>query len=399
MNDIKQIANKISKLADEAEQISKDKTKSTRDTESSLDRIKNDIRDQLNLIRAETRFEETKKINPLKSKQEYLDPLVEIEKIKEVGSRYRKGKEIKKEKIKIDYTIYKTSKLGIFANKLFEKYSIRLSKQYKNFFDKLSFDLIASSMNILSKTYISLILLGTMASLIFFFLFFLVILKGNIIFTFVRALFLSIILGGITFLVIYFYPSTIVNQRRRAIKNDLPFVILHMSAIAGSGAHPIAMFNLILGTEEYPGVKGEIKKVVNYVNLFGYDLTAAMRAVALTTPSRDFKELLDGMITTIETGGNLKEFLKAKSQDTMNTYKLERKKYVESLAAYSDVYTGMLIAAPLLFFTVLAIIQGVGGGSIAGVSVKTLAIIGTFVAIPLLNLGFIVFLNMSRPEK
>ena len=45
-----------------------------------------------------------------------------------------------------------------------------------------------------------------------------------------------------------------------------------MAAVAGSGAQPIAMFNLVLSSEEYKGIRDEIKKIVNYVNLFGYDI-------------------------------------------------------------------------------------------------------------------------------
>ncbi|MDD5331849.1 MAG: type II secretion system F family protein [Candidatus Nanoarchaeia archaeon] len=382
MVDIKYLADEVARLAEESSKLNPSKLK-------DLEKLKSKIRINLHKIRKEVETEKSLK----------KDPLIEIERIKQLSKIYHKQKEIKKDELKIDYTIYKTNELGMFANKLFEKHSVRLQKKYKGFFDKLYYDLISSNIKIISKTYISLILLGTLAAFIFSFLLLVVVLKGNIIFSIVRGLFLAVIIAALTFLGIYFYPSTVVNQRKRQIKNDLPFVILHMSAIAGSGANPISMFNLILKSDEYPGIKGEIKKIVNYVNLYGYDLTTAMKVVSLTTPSKDFKELLNGLVTTIETGGSLKEYLRAKSQDTMTTYKLDRTKYVESLAAYSDVYTGMLIAAPLLFFTVLAIIQGVGGGSIAGISVKTLAIIGTFVVLPLLNLGFMVFLNLTKIEK
>jgi len=56
-----------------------------------------------------------------------------------------------------------------------------------------------------------------------------------------------------------------------------------------------------------------------------------------------------------------------------------------------------LIAAPLLFIVVLAIINTIGG-QIGGFSVATLATFGTYGLIPLLNIGFIVFLTISQPE-
>ena len=82
-----------------------------------------------------------------------------------------------------------------------------------------------------------------------------------------------------------------------------------MGAIAGSGASPISIFNLILNSGEYKGLEGEIRKIVNYVNLFGYDLSTALKAVSLTTPSQEFKDLLTGIIASTETGGDLKSYL------------------------------------------------------------------------------------------
>ena len=170
-----------------------------------------------------------------------------------------------------------------------------------------------------------------------------------------------------------------------------------MAAIAGSGAQPISMFRLLLNSGEYKGLESEIKKIVNYVNLFGYDLSTALKTVSSTTPSKRFKDVLSGLAATIESGGSLKSYLSSMAEDTMNTYKLDRKKYVESLSTYSDIYTGVLIAAPLLFLVTLAIIN-VLGGAIGGIGVATIAIFGTYVAIPVLNIMFVLFLNIIQPE-
>ena len=193
------------------------------------------------------------------------------------------------------------------------------------------------------------------------------------------------------------YPSTVVSSRRKKIKDDLPFMIIHMAAVAGSGAQPIVMFNLVLSSGEYKGIESEVKKIVNYVNLFGYDLSTALKTVAITTPLKEFSELLNGIVATIEGGGNLKSYLKEKVNDAMLTYKLERKKYVEMLSTYSDIYTGVLIAAPLLFMVTLAIINSLGG-KIGGLTVQTLSVLGTYVVIPFLNVAFILFLNIVQPK-
>ncbi len=81
----------------------------------------------------------------------------------------------------------------------------------------------------------------------------------------------------------------------------------------------------------------------------------------------------------------------------MLSYRLERQKYVESLSTYSDIYTGVLIAAPLFFVTALSLVSMLGG-TIGGIRITFIITFGTYVAIPLLNVAFIMFLEMSQPE-
>jgi flagellar protein FlaJ len=157
------------------------------------------------------------------------------------------------------------------------------------------------------------------------------------------------------------------------------------------------MFKLISTSREYGEISVEIEKVINYIDFFGYDILTALKAVALITPSDQFKEFIDGFVSTIETGGDLKQYLHQKSGEALLNYRLERQKYVESLGTYSDIYTGVLIAAPLFFVTSLSLVS-VLGGTIGGMSVNTIITVGTYIVIPALNLLFIIFLEMSQPE-
>src|SRR3989344_9249893 len=294
--------------------------------------------------------------------------------------------------IKKEYSIYSPSGTGKFVNTFMNNFTISITKNYPQLFKKLSDDFKKADIKMLFKTYVSLMIFFTIISFPIFIILFSILFRGVI-----TGILLGIVGTALTLALFYLYPSNLANKRRKKIKNDLPFAMIHMSAVAGSGARPIDIFDLMLSSGEYEELGKEINKIMNYVNLFGYDLTTALKNVAATTPSPDFKELLNGMISAIETGGDLKGYLEGKAIDELNTYKLERKKYVESLETYSDIYTAILIAAPLLFIVVLAIINTIGG-QIGGFSVGTIATFGTYGAIPLLNIGFIVFLTISQPE-
>ncbi|MBT4733351.1 hypothetical protein HOB87_15510, partial [Candidatus Woesearchaeota archaeon] len=258
-----------------------------------------------------------------------------------------------------------------------------------------------SGMPILSRTYICMMYFASLVGAMIALLLAMVVsyLAGLNTSAMIISMFISLIgVGILVFLGMYAYPASEAAAKSRAIDNDLPFATIHMAAVAGSGAQPIAMFRLLLKSGEYKGLESEIKKIVNLVNLFGYDLSTALKNVSLRTPSRRLKELLTGIASTIESGGSLKSYLKSVANESMATYRLERKKYVESLATYSDIYTGVLIAAPLLFIVALTIINMVGG-QIGGLEVSTIAWGGTLIVLPIVNILFYLFLNITQPGE
>ncbi len=297
-----------------------------------------------------------------------------------------------------EYTIYQERIYGKIANFFFRGISLRLGR---NYFGELRQSLLRADIRVLSTTYISSLFLTTflvfLAVFAGMFLYGTLFSSGSVINLLLRSSGAALFGALFTYFLYYSAPLFIANSHKRAIKNDLPFVIIHMAAVAGSGAQPVSMFHLVLSTGEYKGLEREIKKVLNYVNLFGYSLTSALRAVSLTTPNKEFKDLLNGIISVVESGGDLKYYLKGKADDAFTNYKLERRRYVESLSTYSDVYIGVLLAAPLLFIVTLTIINLLGG-TIGGFSVKTISFFGTFIGMPLLNIAFLLFLNLIQPE-
>ena len=318
---------------------------------------------------------------------------VDAKKAKAFAKAIKKGK-VAEEKIK--YSTYSYIFLGKYANILFNEFSKKLARKYPEYFESLYRNLRLANIRVFSNTYINVGILGSCAgSLLAFFSGFFIF--GFGLFGIIRSFMLAILFLFILLFIFYYYPKVVVDGRRREIKNDLPFAIIHMAAVAGSGAKLVDIFGMLLQSKEYKALSGEIKRIMNYVHLFGYNLTTALRSVAETTPSNEFKELLNGMVGSIESGGSIKNFLKSKAEDTLIRYRLERNKYIETLSTYTDIYTTILIAAPLLFVIVLVLISIVGS-KLGGLDISLIEKIGTFVVVPALNIGFIIFMNIVQPE-
>jgi len=284
-----------------------------------------------------------------------------------------------------------------FSEKKFEW----VTKKYPEILKLVETILPKSGMNISPKNYISFIclsvLIGYIISLVVLLVLNFTILKFNILISVLILVFSPVIVGTSIFILGIFYPYQKVMSRSRDINTSLPFAISQMGAIASSGVPPTAIFKLLSEFKEYDVLAEEMEKITRNVEVFGLDPMTSIREIAKRTPSEKFKQLLLGIASTIEGGGNLKTYLKNAGEQSLFTWRTRRQRYIQQLSTYAEFYTGLLIAAPLFLialFSVMYMIQP----EIAGFDILQLMKISIYVIIPSLNLGFLVFLQMTQVE-
>jgi archaeal flagellar protein FlaJ len=338
----------------------------------------------------------------------YEDKLGDVEGLDEVAkddisNPYLLEKEVKSLKTLIQKKppkIYRPSSVGYLANITVRKLSIYFIEKYPAFFKKLYIAIRHANIKVLSNTYINIMFLLLLTTFFFSIPICTILFSfqdSNVFLIIAKTLLVATLLSLGVFFGAYYYPFSLIKKRKASINTNLPFAIDHMSSVIASGVPPATIFKLISASKEYGEISVEMEKISNYVDVFGYDLLTAIRAISYTTPSEELKEFFDGFISNIETGGELKTYLNQKSKEALMQYRLKRQTYVESLSTYSDIYTGVLIAAPLFFVTAFSLVS-VLGGNIGGMDVNVIISVGTYLVIPLLNVLFIVFLEMNQPE-
>ena len=195
----------------------------------------------------------------------------------------------------------------------------------------------------------------------------------------------------------YIYPIQKVSSRKNSIEANMTFALNHMSAIASSGVPPFVVFKLLTNVREYGEVREEARRITRNVEVFGMDLLSAIRNVAERTPSEQFRQFLYGIISTVDTGGDLKAYLENAASNALFDYRLKRQRYLQVLSTYADFYTAVLIAAPLFFVSVLAVMALIGG-DIFGMPIHVAMRIGVFVFMPLMNIIFLMFVHYTQPK-
>ena len=293
-----------------------------------------------------------------------------------------------------------------FSNKLFLATASDLVK--KGYFGSLVSDVNKSNMGFLAEVYIATMFFSTLAALVLgfvlmiFLLFFQMVVNspfilmynGNILSRLLTVIWVPIIITLGTFFFMYTYPSSERKNVARKIEQELPFAVIHMSAVAGSGIEPVQIFKIIGLSKEYPFLRVEIRKVMNQINIYGYDLVTALNNVQKNTSSQKLAELFTGMGTTISSGGNLADFFGKRAETLLTDYRLEREKYTKVAETFMDIYISVVIAAPMILMLVVVMM------SLSGLNLPfTPGEINllTIAAIALINLVFLMFLRFKQP--
>ncbi|NOR84773.1 hypothetical protein GQ473_01520 [archaeon] len=283
------------------------------------------------------------------------------------------------------------------ANRLFSN----ITQVYPEYFNPLKKALEISDIKLMPQTYIGIM---TASSFIVSMSAFLIILLQAIWFklSIELAIFGLLIVPAasffLIFLIFYIYPFQSINQKRKSIDTNLPFAINHMSAIASSGVPPEKAFEMLVEFGDYGGITEESKMIVRRIKVMGEDITSAIHYVAKKTPSESFKELLYGILSIIESGGNLKDYLSEMSEIALFNYKLSRKRYVETLSTYADIYTVILIAVPMFLVSILAVMNIIPDSNVGGMSIIDFMKLGVYGMMPIMNLGFLAFLIYTQPD-
>ncbi len=287
-------------------------------------------------------------------------------------------------------SFYKKASVKIFGG---------LFNRFEDSFKPLSSHIKYANMKILLKTWICMSILTAVI------LYFVSLISLVILFNFVSTepyiyiffvVFFPVFIASTVFATFYIYPIERENNKRKSIENNMPFAVTHMSAIASSGIPPEFMFDLLSGFKEYGEISEESRTIVRNMKTFGMSSVDSLRDVAKKTPSKNFEELLMGIVSTIETGGNLVDYLKGISEKALFNYRIRREKYMKTLSTYADLYTALLVTAPLMMLTLLAMMSIIGG-DVMGMTIDDLIFLMTWLILPLLNSLFLAFLHVTYP--
>jgi flagellar protein FlaJ len=197
-----------------------------------------------------------------------------------------------------------------------------------------------------------------------------------------------LICAFIAYKAILAYPSIMKMTRTTKINIGLHNSVAYMYAMRRGGAE---MLSIMRSISEMAAIYGEVslefRQVVRDADFFGYDVVNALRHLSETTPSQKMRDFIQDMLSTVESGGDLAQFLQDRVRLLQEEAKFEQKEFLQFLGLVGEIYVTIFIAGPLFLITIM-VVMGMMGSS----AIFELTLIG-YVVLPIGSLIFILMID------
>ena len=189
-------------------------------------------------------------------------------------------------------------------------------------------------------------------------------------------------------------PATKAKSRGKNIDRHLPYVANFINTMSVAGISPSEIFGTLSGIDLYGEVQKEAKKITTEIELMGLDALTALKNAIAISPSRKFKEFLQGIVGVIQSGSDLAPYFDRCVDRYMFDDLEERKKNLESLAIMAESFVVTVIAFPL-FLVIIISVMGLTSGGLSFDFLYMLA----FLILPMAYFGFYVMMKSGMGEE
>jgi len=215
----------------------------------------------------------------------------------------------------------------------------------------------------------------------------------NIILFSVSILF-GIIVGFLTFIYFYIYPSLAKADYIKDIEDNLPFFALYFYSYSGSQMNIINIFKLLNKEKRFGAINKEISYLLILIDNFGYDILSALLELAQKTPSEKFKEFLYGLISVIRSGGSLKDFARIYAKQNLEEYEIQLKEYNEKVNLWVTLYAFFFITFPMVLL-ILAFLFSIASGN---ANILNSLLFFFIVIIPFSYITYLYMIHIYQPK-
>jgi flagellar protein FlaJ len=270
-------------------------------------------------------------------------------------------------------------------------------------FKDLDVNLKKSGIKINFKAYVSTVILASLllstsimifVPVLLFFIF-----KLSLFLSLLFGVGVSLFAGALTVIGFYIYPTYRADSLKRDLEDEMPFTTGYMSILAGAGVPPDFIWRSLAQIDSSLSISNVARTVVRDVELFGFDVISALETTSKRTPSERFKEMVEGFISVVYSGGNLVKYLRNRSQQYMKLKQIALRRFSDTLGVLAEFYVTLMVAGILIFVVMLAVMAMLGSGGFGPLDSRLLLQLLTYIGLPIGSVVFLVILDMVSPKR
>ncbi|PSP97784.1 flagella assembly protein j [Halobacteriales archaeon QS_4_70_19] len=182
-------------------------------------------------------------------------------------------------------------------------------------------------------------------------------------------------------------PYMTAGARKREINVLLSDSVSFMYALSVGGLNQLEILEAMAKADDtYGEVAKEFQSIVLETEYFDTDYRTAIRNQALETPSDELSQFLTDMLSIINSGGDMEQFLQDQKEKQMRTSKQEQERVLETLELFGEMFMTLSLF-PLLLIIILVIMSMLG-------EAQDFLLYGTvYGLIPMIGAGFLVLVS------
>ena len=191
-------------------------------------------------------------------------------------------------------------------------------------------------------------------------------------------------------------PHSVARARKKRIDALMPVTIGFAATMASADIPIDHIFEVLSESSDYGEVAREAKYIWISTSLFGKDIITSIKDAIVYSPSVKFSEFLQGIVTTVTSGGDLKDYLVTRARRYQSELNNEVKKNVDSIGIVAESYITVGVAFPLIMIIIIGVIAALSSSDPGALILVLIFIVA--VMMPVLTLFFIYFLNSIVKE-
>lgn len=173
-------------------------------------------------------------------------------------------------------------------------------------------------------------------------------------------------------------PDTLIRRRRRRIDSVITIASGFFATMASADV-PIDIIIKDLGeSRKYGEISRECRSIWIRSELFGVDIITSIKESIKTSPSARFSEFLQGIITSVNSGGDMKQFFIEKANQFQGELSSLIKQNSNSMSVLAESFLTVGVAFPLILLIVVGIVaflSPTSPGSLISILILTVVVL------------------------